>query len=100
MKTAKRRPTSPGEILQEEFLTPLKMTQEQLAQSIGVARRRVNEIIKGKRAITVDTAIRLGRFFKMTPEFWLNLQRNLDFWEVQHQRAEEYEKIQPYQAHP
>jgi addiction module HigA family antidote len=97
MKTANRRPTSPGEILHEEFLVPLGLTQEQLAQSLGVARRRINEIVKGKRAITVDTAIRLGRFFQMTPQFWLNLQLHLDFWEAEYKKAEEYEKIKPHE---
>lgn len=100
MKTVNRRPTSPGEILHEEFLVPLGLTQEQLAQAIGVARRRINEIVKGKRAITVDTAIRLGRFFQMTPQFWLNLQLHLDFWEAESKKAEEYNQITPHEQIP
>jgi len=71
----KRLPTvHPGEILQEEFLTPLGLSQYRVAKSIGVPPRRINEIVHGKRAVTADTALRLARYFGTTPEFWLNLQ--------------------------
>ena len=100
MKMTKRRPTTPGEILHEEFMVPLGLTQEHLAQAIGVARRQINEIVNGKRAITVDTAIRLGRFFKMTPQFWLNLQLHVDFWDAENQKAEEYSQIKPHEYSP
>ena len=60
--------------MQEEFLVPYQLTQTELADRIGVNRRRVNEIIRGKRAITADTALRLGRLFKMSAQYWLNLQ--------------------------
>jgi antitoxin HigA-1 len=69
---------TPGEILEEEFLKPMGITQYRLAKDIGVPPRRVNEIVKGQRSITADTALRLGRYFKMSPQFWLNLQTHYD----------------------
>ena len=76
MLPEKRRPTHPGEILIYEFLEPLKLTQQQLADAIGVTRVRINEIILGKRSVTPDTAFRLSKFLNTTPEFWINLQTN------------------------
>jgi len=67
-------PIHPGEILFEDFLKPMQMSQYHLAQSIGVPPRRINEIVHGKRGITADTALRLGRFFGMEAQFWMNLQ--------------------------
>ena len=67
-------PVHPGEILLHEFLTPLGISQYRLAKNIKVPARRVNEIVHGKRAITADTALRLGMFFRMEAQFWLNLQ--------------------------
>jgi len=69
---------TPGEILDEEFLAPLGLSQYRLAKEIHVPPRRINEIVKGKRAITADTALRLGRFFGNTPQFWINLQTDYD----------------------
>ena len=69
---------TPGEILEEEFLKPMGITQYRLARDIGVSPRRINEIAKGQRAITADTALRLGRYFRMSPQFWLNLQTHYD----------------------
>ena len=71
-------PIHPGEILKEEFLDPMGISQYRLAQAITVSPRRVNEIVHGRRAITADTALRLGRFFGMEAEFWLNLQAHYD----------------------
>lgn len=71
-------PVHPGEILQEEFLTPLKMSQNAVAQGIGVSARRINEIIHKKRSMTADTALRLSLFFGTTPDFWLHLQLKYD----------------------
>ena len=71
-------PVHPGEILMEEFLEPMKISQYRLAKDISVSPRRINEIVHGKRAITADTALRLGRFFGMAPQFWLNLQARFD----------------------
>lgn len=76
---------TPGEILQEEFLRPMGITQYRLARDIGVPPRRINEIAKGQRAITADTALRLGRYFRMDPQFWLNLQTHYDL-EMEEQR--------------
>ena len=69
---------TPGEILEEDFLKPMGLSQYRLAKDINVPARRINEIVKGERAITADTALRLGRFFKMSAQFWLNLQSHYD----------------------
>ncbi len=78
MKEKKLPPIHPGEIFIEEFLKPMGISQYRLAKDISVPPRRINEIVHGKRAITADTALRLGRFFKMSPQFWLNLQTRYD----------------------
>ncbi len=74
----KIKPIHPGEILLEEFLTPLKISQYRLAKDIDVAPRRINEIIHGSRAVSADTALRLGKYFNISPQFWLNLQSSYD----------------------
>ena len=74
--------TSPGEMLAEEFLKPLGISQNRLAMSIRVPSTRIGEIVRGKRAITPDTALRLARFFDTSPEFWLNLQQMRDLTEA------------------
>lgn len=74
----KLAPIHPGEILMEEFLEPMGISQYRLAKDISVPPRRINEIVHGKRSITADTALRLGRFFGMSPHFWLNLQTRYD----------------------
>jgi len=71
-------PIHPGEILMEEFLEPMGISQYRLAKDISVPPRRINEIVHGNRSITADTALRLGRFFGMSPQFWLNLQTRYD----------------------
>lgn len=71
-------PIHPGEILLEDFLKPMQMSQYHLAQGMGVPPRRINEIVHRKRGITADTALRLGRFFGMEAEFWMNLQTRYD----------------------
>ncbi|MEE8329469.1 MAG: HigA family addiction module antitoxin [Thermodesulfovibrionia bacterium] len=78
MKTKTIDPIHPGEVLMEEFLKPMGLSQNQLANDIGVPPRRINEIIHGKRRITADTALRLSRYFKMSPQFWLGLQMDYD----------------------
>lgn len=78
MKNKKLPPIHPGEILVEEFLEPMGISQYRLAKDISVPPRRINEIVHGKRSITADTALRLGRFFGMSPQFWLNLQTRYD----------------------
>jgi addiction module HigA family antidote len=83
---------TPGEILDKEFLGPMHITQYRLAHDIGVPPRRINEIVKGRRAITANTALRLGRYFGMSPEFWLNLQSHYDLEQEQEQLADRLDK--------
>ena len=78
MKEKKLLPIHPGEILLDEFLKPMGISQYRLSKDIGVPPRRINEIIHGKRSISADTALRLGRYFGMSPQFWLNLQGRYD----------------------
>ena len=70
--------TTPGEVLAEEFLAPLGVSQYRLAKDVGISPRRINEIVHGKRAITPDTALRLGKYFGVSAQFWLNLQARYD----------------------
>ena len=78
MAAKKQPPIHPGEVLEQEFLLPLGITQYRLAKAIHVSPRRINEIVHGKRAITADTALRLSRAFNMSERFWLNLQVRYD----------------------
>ncbi len=78
MNEDKLTPIHPGEVLLEEFLKPMGLSQNQLALAIRVPARRINEIVQGKRRITPDTALRLARFFNMSPQFWLGLQMEYD----------------------
>jgi addiction module HigA family antidote len=78
MKKKMLAPIHPGEILMEEFLKPLGITQYKLAKDINVPARRINEIVHGKRSITADTALRLSRYFNLSERFWLNLQSRYD----------------------
>ena len=88
-------PMHPGRVLELEFLKPLEITPYALAKAIGVDAPRVYEIVRGRRAITADTALRLARYFGTSPEFWLNLQSHYDL-EVEEDRAgESISKIQP-----
>lgn len=94
-----RPPTHPGEMLLEEFLVPLGMTQAELAGRIHVSYPRVNELIHGKRGLTPDTALRLGRLFGTSPEFWLNGQLAWDLYHAARSpAAHEIERIEPYAA--
>ncbi len=90
-----RHPTHPGEIIRYEFLEPLNLTQQELADAIGVIRVRVNEIVLGKRSITPDTAFRLAKLFNTTADFWMGLQVNFDMWETLQSNKTEYERIKP-----
>lgn len=76
--TKKISPITPGEILEEEFLKPLKVTQYRLSKDISVPPRRINEIVRGTRSVTADTALRLAKYFGTSAEFWLNLQARYD----------------------
>lgn len=87
MRPRNRPPTSPGEILREEFLKPRHMTQLQLAEKMGVPIQRINTVITGKRAITPETAVLLSRVLGTSPEFWMNLQVAHDLWYTERKLA-------------
>ena len=87
-------PTHPGEVLLEDFLKPLELSQTELAARIDISVNRVNEIVNGKRGVTPDTALRLGKLFGMNPQFWLNLQLAWDLYEAIHsEKAAELARI-------
>ena len=85
----------PGEILREEFLEPLNMAPHALALALGVPSTRISDIVRERRAITADTAARLGRYFGTTAQFWLNLQAHYDLAVIESQKAEELDRIIP-----
>ncbi len=91
-----RPPTHPSEMLMEEFLMPMNLTQRDLADAIRVPYQRVNEIINGKRGVTPATALRLARFFGMSAGFWRNLQLRWDLYHARQEEAEALDSIQPY----
>jgi len=91
-------PIHPGEILDEEFLKPLAISQYRLSKDIGVPPVRINEIVHGKRGITADTALRLAKFFGTTAEFWMNLQIHFDLEVQRDVSAEQLEHIKVFQA--
>ena len=94
----RRPPTHPGEMLLEEFLDPMGITQKELADNILVPYQRVNEIINGRRGITPSTALRLAKFFNMSADFWMNLQLRWDLYFAQQAEGNVLESIQPYSA--
>ncbi len=97
MSTKKMLPLHPGEILLEEFLKPMGLSQNRMALDIRVPARRINEIVLGKRRITADTALRLARYFKMSPQFWLGLQIDFDLDVAEDKLADRLDKeIQVY----
>ncbi len=92
-------PVTPGEILLEEFLQPMGISQYRLAKEISVPQRRIGEIVQGKRSITADTALRLGRYFGMEPQFWLNLQTRFDLLRAEEELDERLDKeVSPHAA--
>ncbi len=88
-------PIHPGEVLREEFLSPLGLSQYRLAKSLGVPPRRINEIVHGTRAITADTALRLARFFGNSERFWLNLQTGYDLEVARERLGRKLEELIP-----
>ena len=88
-------PIHPGEVLMEEFLEPLQVSQNRLAVAIGVPPRRINEIVHGKRRISADTALRLGRYFATDPQFWINLQARYDLEVEEDALGDSLDSIQP-----
>ena len=97
MLTTKRKPVSVGEILIEEFMAPMGLTQGALAESMGVQRKHVNELCNDRRAVTAPTALILARVFGNSPDFWLNVQRRSDLWEAMHspRERERIERARP-----
>jgi addiction module HigA family antidote len=95
---SKIEPIHPGEVLLEEFIEPLKVTQHRVAVEIGVPPRRINEIVHGKRRITADTALRLARYFGTTELFWINLQSRYDLEVERDLLADSLERIRPLQS--
>ena len=91
-----RPPTHPGEMLLEEFLTPMGVTQRELAKALHVPYQRINEIINGRRGMTPSTALRLAKFFGMSASFWMNLQLRWDLYHAQKTEEKELETIRPY----
>jgi addiction module HigA family antidote len=98
-KTKTMPPIHPGETLREDFLKPLGLSANRLAMELIVPVTRVNDIVRGKRAITADTALRLARYFGSTPQFWMNLQANYDLERAEDARGREIAgRIQPHRA--
>ena len=93
-----RQPTHPGEMLLEEFLNPMGISQRELAQAIRVPYQRVNEIVNKKRGITPSTALRLAKFFGMTPDFWLNVQLRWDLYQAQSNEKRVLDTIRPFSS--
>jgi antitoxin HigA-1 len=91
-----RPPTHPGEMLLEEFLTPMGLTQRDLADAIHVPYQRINEIINERRGVTPSTALRLAKFFRMSADFWMNLQMRWDLYQAQRAEQEELKSIRPH----
>lgn len=91
-----RQPVHPGEMLVEEFLNPMHITQRELADAIHVPYQRINELANGKRGITPSTALRLARFFGLSPDFWLNLQTRWALYKAQQTEQKELDDIQDY----
>ena len=95
---ANRAPTHPGEMLLEEFLNPMGLTQRHLAEAIRVPYQRVNEIVNGRRGVTPSTALRLARFFGTSVDFWLTLQLRWDVYVAQQVERDMLTEIEPYRA--
>ena len=93
-----RPPTHPGEMLLEEFLNPMGITQRELADNIHVPYQRVNEIVNGRRGITPGTALRLAKFFDVSADFWMNLQLRWDLYFAQQDETKVLEAIHPFSA--
>ncbi len=91
-----REPTHPGEILKEEFLRPLGISQRELAEGIHMSYRYINAVINKKRGVTPGAALRLAKYFGTTPGFWMNLQLRWDLYQAQKEEASQLEEIEPF----
>jgi addiction module HigA family antidote len=94
----KRRPTHPGEMLREDFLPDYELSVSALAEAIGVSRQSVNELLRERRSLSPEMALRLSRLFGNTPEFWLNAQRAVDLWQAAEALRDDVAKIRPLDA--
>jgi addiction module HigA family antidote len=97
-KPMKRRPTHPGEMLREDFLPEFALTVAGLAEAVGVSRQSVNELLRGRRAVSPEMALRLSRLFGNSPEFWLNAQRAVDLWDAAQAIKDDVARIKPLQV--
>jgi addiction module HigA family antidote len=91
----KRRPTHPGEMLREDFLPDYELSVAGLAERVGVSRQSVNELLRGRRAVSPEMALRLARLFGNSPEFWLNAQRAVDLWDAAQAIEQDVARIKP-----
>ena len=91
----KRKPTHPGEMLREDFLPDYDLSVSSLAEALGVSRQSINELLRERRAVSPEMALRLGRLFGNSPEFWLNAQRALDLWQAAETMKQEVARIRP-----
>jgi len=94
----KRRPTHPGEMLREDFLSDYELTISALAEAVGVSRQSVNELLRERRAVSPEMALRLARLFGNSPEFWLNAQRAVDLWDAEQAIEKDVRRIKPLSA--
>jgi addiction module HigA family antidote len=94
----KRRPTHPGEMLREDFLPDYDLTVSGLADSVGVSRQSINELLRERRAVSPEMALRLARLFGNSPEFWLNAQRAIDLWDAEQSAKKDIARIKPLNA--
>ncbi|PTB82642.1 addiction module antidote protein, HigA family [Pseudidiomarina aestuarii] len=94
----KRKPTHPGEMLREDFLPDYQLSIAELARALGVSRQSINELMRERRAVSPEMAVRLSRLFGNSPEFWLNAQRAVDLWHANESLKDELDKIKPLSA--
>lgn len=98
MLSVSRKPTHPGEMLREEFLPDFGLTVARAAQLLHVSRQSVNELLRERHGVSADMAVRLARLFGTTPQYWLNMQRNVDLWNALELHGNEFADIQPIAA--
>ena len=91
----KRRPTHPGEMLRDDFLSDYGLTVSRLAEVVGVSRQSINELLRGRRAVSPEMSLRLARLFGNSPEFWLNAQRAVDLWDAARAIKKDVVRIKP-----
>ncbi len=93
-----RKPTHPGEVLREEFMADYRMSVAEVARRLSVSRQSINELVRERRAVSSDMALRLSKLFGTSPQYWLNLQRNVDLWDSLDLHREDIEQIEPLPA--